>query len=264
MNRLSAESSADETAEFWRTRVRRVGHTGWKQPVVYAFDQRQRVRLLEERIGALGISRGVALDFGCGSGDFSRVLLKMGFEVLAYDPFMAPGFSHPRLTYVGSAEAFWALKSELSLIVSVTVLDHVLEAGEFARLLRRFRALATPSARLMALEYAPDVDSPSPAEHQAYRSLPTWRQALGEAGWGLSSHEPVSHPTEAPSHAFKRYQRSLVTRLLGRGLRLPVVAPATEWALAVHAGRRVARAQLERPHQSPLKLLSCVAAKGQP
>jgi SAM-dependent methyltransferase len=233
-----------------------VGHTGWKQPIVYAYDQRERLRFVERRISALGLRPGAkALDFGCGTGDFSRLLLRLGFDVVGYDPYMKPAWSHARFTYIEERQRFMQLRVEFDLIVSVTVLDHVLDALEFEAVLRRLRESSAVGGALLALEYAPDADAAAPAAHQAYRSLATWQSCLRRAGWELASCWPVPHPVDAPSQAFTDYRRSLVTRALGRATAVPGLAPAASWALDARARLALRGAPAHEPAQSPLKLM---------
>lgn len=250
--------SPAEEAEFWSKRGRKVGHTGWKQPVIYAFDQRQRLRLVERCLSGLGLPRGArVLDFGCGTGDFSRLLLQQGHQVFGYDPYFEPTLSHPRFRYLKQVSELERLEPGLDLILSVTVLDHVLDDGELAALLERFRHLASSRGTLVALEYAPEREAPPPAPHQAYRSLASWRRLLNGAGWSLQQQQSVAHPKEAPSLAFQRYHRSLVTRVLSRGVGAPVIAPAVRWALGLRAGLSLARHASAPSGESPLKLLLC-------
>jgi SAM-dependent methyltransferase len=255
---------AEGEAAFWRERARKVGHTGWKQPLIYAFDQRQRLRIVDERVRALGHRPGaLALDFGCGTGDFSRLLLELGYHTVGYDPHFAPSLSSPRFSYVGERSAFDALRRSFDLILSVTVLDHLIDDEEFAATLRRLRELAAPDGKLLLLEYAPDDEAPSPAAYQAYRSLPRWREALGAAGWWLTEHWGVPHPIHAPSRAYARYQKSLRTRLLGRALRLPILRTPAIWALGLHAGRSLESAAADGQVESPLKLMLCEPRHGE-
>ena len=265
MDVMPTSSSPTEGAEYWRARARKVGHTGWKQPVLYAYDQRQRLRMLEQRLRVLGLpAHARVLDFGCGTGDFSRLLLRLGFDVVGYDPYLAPQLTHPRFSYLGSPEAFSELQGNFALVLSVTVLDHVLEPSAFAATLARLRALAAPGGKLLALEYAPDEEAPSPAPHQAYRSLPTWRAALPSAGWELTAHWPVPHPVHAPSQAFKTYRGSLLTRAVNRGTRYKLLEPATTWALGALAQRALDTSGDDQPIQSPLKLMYCSAVEREP
>ncbi len=263
MDVSTTQSSPAQSAEYWRQRTRKVGHPGWKEPVTYAFDQRQRLRSIEHRLRELGLPTSTtALDFGCGTGDFSRSLLQLGMRVIAYDPYLTPSFQHPRLEHLGSHEALARVDSaSIGLVVSVTVLDHVLDPFEFDATLRRLRQVTSTRGRLLALEYAPDMDQPSPAPHQAYRSLPVWRASLERAGWHLDAWWPMFHPVHAPAPGFARYQRQLLTRILARGSALRHLGLAAKWGLGVCARRAVDAASVEHPPASPLKLMLCTAVE---
>src|SRR5712691_8684489 len=89
---------------FWSQRLHVHGHTGWSDPTIYAYDQLERLRLVEAAISKTQVVRGRALDFGSGTGDFSRLLLRMGFEVCSYDPFVTPRIRSPRFTHACTYE----------------------------------------------------------------------------------------------------------------------------------------------------------------
>jgi ribosomal protein L11 methylase PrmA len=76
--------------DFWQARHAKFGHTGWASRKIYAFDQFVRLSRFVDLLDENNIKPGVALDFGCGAGDFSRVLLDRGWSVVAYDPFVDP------------------------------------------------------------------------------------------------------------------------------------------------------------------------------
>ena len=60
------------SAKFWQDRFVAQGHTGWFDPRVYAFDALCRLGVLSQWLEDQALSVGLALDFGAGSGDFSR------------------------------------------------------------------------------------------------------------------------------------------------------------------------------------------------
>src|SRR5690242_11690456 len=123
-------------AKYWDDRARRYGHTGWADPVVYAFDQAARLAAVERVLASATVRRGLALDFGSGSGDFARLLAKHFAKVLAFD--ISPVVTTRAQRKYGSigniefchAESVKNLALEdgsLDLILSVTVLGHILD-----------------------------------------------------------------------------------------------------------------------------------------
>ncbi len=89
-------------SDFWNERLVKFGHTGWADPVIYAYDQQERLALIGAAITKLSIKRGSALDFGCGAGDFSKLLLSNGFNVCDYDPYVHPIINSASFTYADS------------------------------------------------------------------------------------------------------------------------------------------------------------------
>ena len=74
-----------ESDAFWDQRVKDFGHTGWSNPMVYAFDQAARIATIERLLIDLTLPKNLALDYGCGVGDFSKVLTKYFDNVIACD-----------------------------------------------------------------------------------------------------------------------------------------------------------------------------------
>mgnify|MGYP002684269118 CR=1 FL=1 len=73
-------------AAYWNQRIAQVGHTGWSDPAVYAYDQRLRLAAVRDAIAALpGGAHAAALDFGCGVGDFCALLAPRYGRVVGYD-----------------------------------------------------------------------------------------------------------------------------------------------------------------------------------
>lgn len=248
-----------DPSSFWRGRATRHGHTGWGDQVLYAYDQLERlqiVSMLMPRIAAKPAG-AVALDFGCGTGDFSRLLLDLGCEVYGYDPFVEPDIDHPRFTYIDNLDAI-AGGPPIDVALSVTVLDHILDPAEFDETLSRVHGLLRPGGSLLLIEYA--VQGPRRTSHyQAFRTVAQWQDALERNAFHLVDSGPVPHPVESPSDGFQRYRRKPIVRVLRR-LNL------AHRGLPRGALRRVARRSLAAhppsvPHTSPspMRFMVCAA-----
>src|SRR6266404_4273273 len=70
---------------FWKDRVKVHGHTGWAYPRIYAFDQAARLLAIQDTVDRFGLSGDAAMDYGCGTGDFSRLLSTAFKHVYAFD-----------------------------------------------------------------------------------------------------------------------------------------------------------------------------------
>jgi SAM-dependent methyltransferase len=243
-----------EASRFWQARLAAHGHTGWNDPIVYAYDQPSRLALVDGALPA-DAGRRTALDFGCGTGDFSRLLLARGFTVWAYDPFVRPAFRHPRFHVVAERGRLTeARPGVFDVVLSVTVLDHILDAAEFGATLAELRPLCDPAGRLIMIEYAPDSAVEASA-YQAFRTLPTWQQALAASGWRLERAEPIAHPQGAPTPGFVRFRRRRSVRLLARLARQRMTAGPARSLLNWLGRRDLRRDRIASVRASPLKLM---------
>jgi SAM-dependent methyltransferase len=251
-------------AEFWKSRFARFGHTGWADPVVYSFDQLERLGLIKSAISIQPIrDRGRALDFGCGSGDFSRLLLSMGFTVCGYDPFVQPRIRSARFNYVSTYDQI--PQGHIgALALTVTALDHILGEDDVRHALASIRGWLRDDGVLLMLEYA--LDSPadrdnlrSRSDYQAFRTLSRWKDLLDETSFRILDVVGVPHPVLCPSKGYKKYCQSRFVRLRQRCSGLPVAKFWCDFFLKRHAKRFVGRfpPTNETIGPTPLKLIRC-------
>jgi SAM-dependent methyltransferase len=247
---------------FWTERLRVHGHTGWSDPFLYAYDQLERLALVSALLDGLPRRGQRAIDFGCGTGDFSRLLLGRGYRVCGYDPFVDPGIADPAFTHARQLEEIPFEPATVDLVLSVTVLDHLVEDRELHDALERLRGLMSPQGRLLLLEYGLDSESDRTqamrdSRYQAFRTLPQWKEALAshslvsEGLWG------VPHPVDNPSSGFRAFQDRFLVRALAR-LRLERHAPAVASRLLRREARKAVARHPVRPStdlKSPLKLM---------
>ncbi|MHC4099484.1 MAG: methyltransferase domain-containing protein [Planctomycetota bacterium] len=248
-----------DLSSFWRGRASRHGHTGWGDQVLYAYDQLERLQIVTRLMPkiAAGAGHAVALDFGCGTGDFSRLLLDMGFEVYGYDPFVEPDIDHRKFTYVNDLDALTGMPP-MDVALSVTVLDHILDTAELNETLSRVHGLLRSGGSLLLIEYA--LQQPRETSHyQAFRTISEWHDALERSAFHVVDSGPVPHPVDSPSDGFRVYRRKPIVRVLRR-LNL------AHRGLPRMALRRVARRSLAAhppsvPHTSasPMRFMVCAA-----
>lgn len=218
-------------ATFWDERVRAVGHTGWADGLVYRYDQPLRLRAIRRLLRRLGAVRPgtQVLEIGCGVGDFVSLARAAGATVTGVDVSEEAcrlagarfaGDPAVRIVHADLSE-FTPAEASVDLVLSVTVLQHVIEPAALQDLLARLRRGLKPGGLLVALELAP-AEAPELGGHVACRSVEAWRGALRAAG--LGPIQVTSYP-----HWFV-----LVLRLLAR------LRPAAGGSEAAPAGRRQA------------------------
>jgi 2-polyprenyl-3-methyl-5-hydroxy-6-metoxy-1,4-benzoquinol methylase len=247
-------------SDFWSGRVRRHGHTGWADPATYQFDQRLRLRTVRDTILGLGLPAAArCLDFGCGVGDFSAMLANAGHRVWAYDisePVLRRAAARnpsPRIVYTGDLAT--TLSDPLDLILSVTVLQHIIDDDELRRLLSAFRNALATNGRLVVLETFATEDRIDKYQHR--RTIESFLGAASSAAFSLESDLPFYHPTECSTASFLAYRRNPIVRLLSRGGRLPGVANI----LGYVAGRYVGGTEDSSIIGSPTHLMVFGAGK---
>lgn len=257
MRTVSSRSDLD----FWKTRLTIHGHTGWSDSVIYIYDQLERLKLIKAAVSQLPQKRGIALDFGCGTGDFSRLLLGMGFTVCGYDPFVRPKIDLARFSY---ASTYQEILATCDLILSVTTLDHILNEQELCEALQVIRSRLRSNGCFLMLEYALDSESDRSdchllADHQSFRTLSYWRDLLNRNCFAISSLSPVAHPLLCPSPGYHAYAGSLFARI---GRRLPRSLFRRlhyEFLLSRYAAKcaNASPQSIICDGKSPLKLLYC-------
>ena len=213
---------------FWEARLRRFGHTGWAEAATYLYDQRLRLKAVGDVLAARPMTtrQHLALDYGCGVGDFTRLLAQrfeqiVGFDVSAQIIGRALQLnSAPNIRYTAqTADVF--TDAAFDLILSITVLQHVTDDTDLQRLLDTMAAALAPGGAVLVLETFALREQV--AGHTKRRTVDGLVMLFRNSGLHLKSDQAFYHPTEAPTPAFTRYRRQWRTRLLSRlaGWRVP-------------------------------------------
>lgn len=253
---------------FWGERHTRFGHTGWADPVIYAYDQLERLSIIKAAILGRQQSGGLALDFGCGTGDFSKLLLGLGFTVCGYDPYVQPQIHSPQFTYAGTCADIPFGDKSLDLVLSVTVLDHILDDCLLNAALKSFHRLLKHGGIFSMMEYALDSNVERERlglrnEYQAFRSLDEWQYLLDRHSFRILSVSPVPHPTFSPSPGYCAYARSNLVRLLRWASGAPMPLVWRDGILKRHAAKCMRGnsakfgVDFTEVRLSPIKLIEC-------
>lgn len=247
---MSKVISSITGADFWRGRLKRFGHTGWASIKIYAFDQYCRLKKFSEILDELAISPGLALDFGCGTGDFSKLLLSRGWRVVAYDPFVTPDLRSDQFQFFSDLTP--ALSGNtFDLVISITALDHCVQDDEFNARLTDISNSLKIDGQFIFLEYAVDELKDKTA-YQAFRHMNEWEVALSHNHLNLQEVTPFFHPDLAPIATWSKYESNIIVRclVLMNRLHLPC---KTIWNYVLNYCFSVS--QLKNPSKSPIKLM---------
>jgi len=256
-------SNRGTASVFWTERFETHGHTGWADWVVYSYDQMERLAMIEAALRESPIPVGRALDFGCGTGDFSRLLLKMGFHVCGYDPFVKPTIGSERFHYARSSAHIPFEDGTVDLALSVTVLDHILAIDAVRDALVTIGNQLRVDGVFYLMEYA--LDSPADREkyglkneYQSFRTLEEWTELLLSASFRVLDIVAVAHPVIRPSQGYLAYSGDPLTRLCRRILNSPIARRVCAPMLRRKATRhleRIGRYATSGIGSSPLKLI---------
>ncbi len=159
-------------ALYWEDRARRYARAGDGLAAVCSYGMPEfynrlihlcQRRALEPWLRAAGGAR--VLDVGCGVGRWSRLLASRGAHVTGVDlsPTMIEEAGRrarkdgvaQRCRFLVQDCAELDVDGPFDLILCVTVLQHILDAGALRAALRRFAQRLAPAGRLVALEAAP-------------------------------------------------------------------------------------------------------------
>ena len=195
--------------DYWLKRLTKYGHTGWANKAIYYYDQTVRLKLVDKVLDSLGLDeRSVCLDYGCGVGDFSRLLAERGFDVIGYDISQgiveeAARRSVNRHLLFTSDPSVVENKSCYDLVVSVTVLQHIVSEHALVDVVGRLVASLKSKGYLVMLESmsAYGVN----AGHLKIRSEAFWVDLLAREDMELCTRQYVFHPIYNPTNSFKNY-----------------------------------------------------------
>ena len=209
---------------FWNDRTTRFKHTGWADGTIYAFDQPARLLAIEHIIGQVLSSRNVALDFGTGAGDFATLLSTSFNRVVASD--ISDKVVEIAREHHGANNQVEFICTDdvnslpidphsLDLILSVTVLGHILDDNILHQTLNYFHQKISPSGRLLAMEYTPRQRIPS-STYQRFRSYDEWKAAFEKSGFEVEHCFGFYHPSESPCPSYLKYRRHPLLKILSK------------------------------------------------
>jgi hypothetical protein len=247
----------DKSSQFWASRYKKVGHTGWQDPFLYAYDQFERLAMISNELTRAKDLPRTILDFGCGTGDFSVPLLEKGMSVWGYDPYVIPKINHPNFIHLNHHSQLETIQERMELIFSITVLDHILVDSEFRKELMLMRSMISEHGKLLMIEYAMDEKTITKNDYQAFRTVKQWKDQLFDTGWEITRITPVPHPVESPSPGFIHYKERMLISVIRK---LPVHTPLN--FLLIPILKRYAHISFSefgpgRVEKSPLKLICC-------
>ncbi|MFA6097236.1 MAG: class I SAM-dependent methyltransferase [Candidatus Paceibacterota bacterium] len=208
--------------KFWDNRVDKYGHTGWSDSSIYAYDQQARLMAVEKILQLMALNGSIALDFGTGVGDFADLLSRYFNKVVAFDVsesvIVKAKKRYGRVKNIqffsgGSIENVPVSNKALDLVLSVTVLDHIIDDSELARTIKHFQGILKDNGTLIIFEYALDHKKQK-TQYQRFMELEEWRSMFLESGFSLNKYYNFYHPIEHPCDSYLSYRNSFLVKAL--------------------------------------------------
>jgi SAM-dependent methyltransferase len=222
--KIEAAKADAGAVECWKQAYDRASRTGEGYYARNLYGSRQEAqsqrRLVLQWIGGMFKRRkGLAIDIGCGTGEYGGLLKSQGWEYLGID--MSRQMLHRRPMDNGGLWVLQSLAEELpvkderaDLVLCLGVLQTSLRPGillsEIARVLRRggvvilstLRKIGLFELAFFPLAFLAETDK-SPARGEWYSRLVASRDFL------VWRDRPVSHP-------FRRYRERALLELMGK------------------------------------------------
>lgn len=147
---------------YWNQRFNMFGHTGWKIPVIYEYDQRIRLTALKKLFlkKNITLNKKNMLDIGCGTGDFVYEFAKLGANITGCDisnelvkktKERFSNFDNVKI-YCRSVENLNLPKNYYDIITSITVLQHVVPEEKLLMSLNNLYDLLKTNGYLLLFE----------------------------------------------------------------------------------------------------------------
>ena len=172
---------------YWDERLRKYGHTGWYDNLIYTYDQPLRLQAINKALKRANISlRNIkVLDIGCGTGDFvlyfaqhdvaEVVGVDISREVILYAKKRFSNFKNVK-TMLSRVEEIEHEPNYFDLVTSVTVLQHITDKKAFEKAINNIVKLTKPKGKILILETAPINNKKSSLKSSSYHSIWTRRE----------------------------------------------------------------------------------------
>lgn len=202
---------------YWDSLARKHGTTGFTDYSIAFFDQLMRLKCIEQILSEHGIldrRNSVLLDFGCGTGDFLAYFSKSFKNVFGYDvnEEVLSIASHrlQRFSNIELLRSIENLDAKCDVVLSITVLQHILNDNELRDALRNISSLCKYGALLIAMESVSTTSViVSHPPHVMARSLNFWVDSFRESGFEVVAIRSFYNPFLLMTPSYTKYAKSI-------------------------------------------------------
>lgn len=213
---------------LWDSLARKYGTTGFTDYSIAFFDQLMRLKCIEQILGEHGNPdrrNSVLLDFGCGTGDFLAYFSDNFKNVIGYDVsdevLSIASCRLRRFSNIELLRSIENLDAKCDVVLSITVLQHILNDNELRDALRKISSLCKSGALLVAMESVSTTSIPvSHPPHVMARSLEFWVDSFRECGFAVVAIRSFYNPYLLVTPSYTKYAKGIRAQMtIYRGLR---------------------------------------------
>lgn len=206
------------TKDFWNAKATENGHTGGEDSFAYSFDQEAKRFAVQKILSRLvpESKRDRALDYGCGSGDFTSVLKDKFSLVVGYDFAekvleIAEKQQSNGTKFTADKRVLWD-NSLYDMILSVSVLQDF-NYQELNDVVRELSLLLVSNGYLVAVEFFANEEW-NAIHNEERTTVSEWNEVLEANGLTVVSRHTFYNPLAAPISSWKEYESNLWLKTL--------------------------------------------------
>lgn len=201
---------------YWNNRAKKFGHTGWTDFATYFYDQNLRLNTIKKILVTSGLKCNTGLDYGCGTGEFCKMIIEFCDKVIATD------ISEDVLKMARSKNADNAIeyllfddsvfKYQYDLILTVTVLQHIIDNNDLAEIINNFKLSLRENGTIIVFESFSEQTSTS--DFLNLRNAQELQKIFTDSGFVLKTYFNYYHPLTSPTVLFNKYRTNKFVILL--------------------------------------------------
>jgi len=211
--------SATNMKEYWDERAKKYKHTGWSDPIIYAFDQYVRLNVIEYVESEINGQREAFLDFGGGDGDFTKLFAEKYEKAFYFD--ISENVMHiaqerlpQNVNYITDFELESRnYNNKYDLIICITVLQHIKDDSELKNVLKKFNTLLKQDGRIIIFEDT-FCKEEGEDEYTKWRTIGSFESIFTETKFYIEKAYGVFHPIEKPVASYDKYRKNFQIRCL--------------------------------------------------
>ena len=203
-------------SKFWIKRVKEYGHTGWSDKMTYLYDQKLRLMLLEKIINKYFNQKiKYALDYGCGSGDFSNLLGGYSEDVLGVDIAKEIiSVAREKYPHIAFDEIDSYRNNKYEFIIAITVLQHLLDDNDLKNVLMQFNEVVEKNGIIVIIDSYSNNGEYS--EYLKLRKYQDFLELVLSHNFEILETHNLYHPQKIPTELYELYRKSFFVRVLNK------------------------------------------------